>query len=109
MSSPRQAETSLESSRRVAFSYGAAASPARGQQARSLLLNFEVDDVDAEYQRAVAQGLPMLLALRDEDFGQRHFIVQDPNGVMIDVIQPIPPSEAFLSQYAEGAAAGGAA
>lgn len=82
---------------------------ARGQQASGLLLNFEVDDVDAEYQRAVAQGLPMLLALRDEDFGQRHFIVQDPNGVMIDVIQPIPPSEAFLRQYAEGAAAGGAA
>jgi uncharacterized glyoxalase superfamily protein PhnB len=82
---------------------------ARGQQASGLLLNFEVDDVDAEYQRAVAQGLPMLLALRDEDFGQRHFIVQDPNGVMIDVIQPIPPSEAFLRQYAEGAAAGAAA
>ncbi|MCB4362218.1 VOC family protein [Hydrogenophaga taeniospiralis] len=82
---------------------------ARGQQASGLLLNFEVDDVDAEYQRAVAQGLPMLLALRDEDFGQRHFIVQDPNGVMIDVIQPIPPSEDFLRQYAEGAATGGAA
>src|SRR3990167_11272117 len=82
---------------------------ARGQQASGLLLNFEVADVDAEYQRAVAQGLTLLLALRDEDFGQRHFIVQDPNGVMIDVIQPIQPSEAFLSQYAEGAAAGGAA
>ncbi|MDO9293280.1 MAG: VOC family protein [Hydrogenophaga sp.] len=81
----------------------------RGHQAAGLLLNFEVADVDAEYQRAVAQGLPMLLALRDEDFGQRHFIVQDPNGVMIDVIQPIPPSEAFQRQYAEGAAAGGAA
>ncbi len=81
----------------------------RGRQAAGLLLNFEVADVDAEYQRAVAQGLPMLLALRDEAFGQRHFIVQDPNGVMIDVIQPIPPSEAFLRQYAEGAAAGGGA
>ena len=45
------------------------------------------------------------LALRDEPFGQRHFIVQDPNGVLIDVIQPIPPSEDFLRQYAAGAAA----
>lgn len=78
----------------------------RGQQVSGLLLNFEVSNVDAEYERAIAQGLDVLLAIRDEDFGQRHFIVQDPNGVMIDVIQPIPPSEAFLRQYADGAAAG---
>lgn len=63
------------------------------------LLNFEVADVDAEYARAVAQGLPILLPLRDEDFGQRHFITQDPDGVMIDVITPIAPSAAFQAQY----------
>jgi hypothetical protein len=45
------------------------------------------------------------LVLRDEAFGQRHFIVRDPNGVLIDVIQPIAPDEAFLAQYAAGAAA----
>ena len=46
-------------------------------------------------------GLPiLLLALKDEAFGQRHFITRDPNGVLIDVIKPIPPSEEFLSQYA---------
>jgi uncharacterized glyoxalase superfamily protein PhnB len=65
-----------------------------------LLINFEVEDADAEFARAQAGGLPILLALRDEDFGQRHFITRDPNGVLIDVITPIPPSEAFLKQYA---------
>jgi uncharacterized glyoxalase superfamily protein PhnB len=65
-----------------------------------LILNFEVKDPDAEYERAVAAGLPILHSLRDEDFGQRHFITADPNGVLIDVIKPIPPSEAFASQYA---------
>ena len=51
-----------------------------------------------------AAGLPILRTLRDEPFGQRHFITADPNGVLIDVIKPIPPSEEFLSQYlgAEG-------
>lgn len=68
-----------------------------------LLINFEVKDVDAEFERAKAAGLPMLLALRDEPFGQRHFITRDPNGVLIDVITPIPPSEEFLAQYASGA------
>jgi len=36
---------------------------------------------------------------RDEDFGQRHFITADPNGVLIDIIKPIPPSAEFLKQY----------
>ena len=69
-----------------------------------LLINFEVEDVDAEYDRAKAGGLPILLHLRDEPFGQRHFITRDPNGVLIDVIKPIPPSAEFLESYAAGAA-----
>ena len=69
-----------------------------------LLINFEVRDPDPVYERILAAGLPILRTLRDEPFGQRHFITRDPNGVLIDVIKPIPPSEAFLAQYAEGAA-----
>jgi catechol 2,3-dioxygenase-like lactoylglutathione lyase family enzyme len=81
--------------------------PASGRAtSRGLLLNFEVEDVDAIHARLAAAGLPILLPLRDEEFGQRHFITADPNGVLIDVIKPIPPSEAFLAQYSEGAAAG---
>ena len=73
-------------------------------RASGLLINFEVRDPDAVYVRVVAAGLPILRTLRDEPFGQRHFITRDPNGVLIDVIKPIPPSEEFLAQYAEGAA-----
>lgn len=72
----------------------------RGKGAGGLLLNFEVEDVDAVYEMAKASGLPILQELRDEAFGQRHFITRDPNGVMIDVIKPIPPSEEFLKQFA---------
>lgn len=67
-----------------------------------LLLNFEVEDVDAEYERARSAGLPVLLELRDEDFGQRHFITQDPNGVLIDIIKPIPPSAEFAANFHTG-------
>lgn len=80
--------------------------PARGRGVDGLLLNFEVKDPDAVYARLVAEGLPILLSLRDEAFGQRHFITQDPNGVLIDVIKPIPPSGDFAAAYAEGVAAG---
>lgn len=71
----------------------------RGGQAGGLLLNFEVTDVDEIHDRLRAAGLPILRELRDEDFGQRHFITADPNGVLIDVITPIPPSAAFAAQY----------
>lgn len=72
-------------------------------KAAGLLLNFEVEDVDEIYDELVAAGLPILKALCDEDFGQRHFITADPNGVLIDIIKPIPPSEAFAAQYASSA------
>ncbi|MCR9138237.1 MAG: VOC family protein [Alphaproteobacteria bacterium] len=75
---------------------------ARGKVS-GLILNFEVEDVDAVYDQARQNDLPILLPVRDEEFGQRHFITQDPNGVLIDVIKPIPPSEAFLSQFREDA------
>jgi catechol 2,3-dioxygenase-like lactoylglutathione lyase family enzyme len=64
-----------------------------------LLINFEVRDPDAIYERMKAAGLPILRTLRDEAFGQRHFITSDPNGVLIDVIKPIPPSAEFAAQY----------
>ena len=76
---------------------------ARGRVVGGMLLNFEVDDPDAIHDRLQAAGLPILLPLRDEAFGQRHFITSDPNGVLIDIIKPIPPSGEFVEQYEAGA------
>ncbi|WP_223774346.1 VOC family protein [Streptomyces sp. 135] len=73
--------------------------PVRG----GLLLNFEVDDVDAEHRRLVGQaGLPEVLSLRTEDFGQRHFIVAAPDGVLIDVITVVAAGEEYAEQYTPG-------
>lgn len=71
---------------------------------QGLLLNFEVDDVDAEWNRLVVQGgLTPELELRSETFGQRHFIVADPSGVLIDVITNIPPGAEYTDSYREPA------
>jgi uncharacterized glyoxalase superfamily protein PhnB len=67
--------------------------------AQGVLINFETDDVDAAFARAQKAGLPILLGLRDEAFGQRHFITSDPNGILIDVIKVIPPTAEFARQY----------
>ena len=74
--------------------------PAEGRgRVSGLLLNFEVEDVDTVYDRLRAAGLPILKDIQDEDFGQRHFITADPNGVLIDVIKPIPPNADFAAMY----------
>lgn len=68
-------------------------------QTQGVLLNFEVDDVDAEYERIKTADLPIHLELKSEPWGQRHFITSDPNGLLIDVITIIPPSEEYANQY----------
>ncbi|WP_308800057.1 VOC family protein [Agromyces silvae] len=72
---------------------------------QGVLLNLEVDDVDAVHA-ALTREHPdrVRLPLRDEDFGQRHVILEAPDGVLLDVIQPIAPSAEFAAAYAEGEA-----
>lgn len=67
---------------------------------QGLLLNMEVEDADAEYDRLIKKaGLPLRRELLTEDFGQRHFATSDPNGVLIDVIQIVPPSGEYAAMY----------
>jgi catechol 2,3-dioxygenase-like lactoylglutathione lyase family enzyme len=74
---------------------------------QGLLLNFEVADVDAEWERLVVQGgLRAEHELRSEAFGQRHFIVADPSGVLIDVITPIPPDPEYAAGFVESGQGG---
>ena len=75
---------------------------ARTGSPRGFILNFEVDDPDAVYRSAEAAGLPIHIPLRDEPFGQRHFITADPNGVLIDVIKPIPPTPEYEAMFTQG-------
>lgn len=70
---------------------------------KNLILSFEVEDVDAEHARLEKSGVMPVQALRDEPHGQRHAIYKDPNGILIDIITPIPPSDEFLAGYADEA------
>jgi hypothetical protein len=57
--------------------------------------------------RLRAAGVRVVLPLRDEPFGQRHVIVADPNDVLVDIVQPIPPDPDWLAQ--QGLQSGAAA
>ncbi|HEY1104687.1 VOC family protein [Agromyces endophyticus] len=70
-----------------------------GAAARGVLVNLEVDDVDEIAARLAASGVPIVQALRSEPFGQRHVIVSDPGGVLVDVITEIEPSPEFVAAF----------
>jgi catechol 2,3-dioxygenase-like lactoylglutathione lyase family enzyme len=73
--------------------------------AAGVLISVEVDDVDQAWARAAELGAPVRQELRDEPFGQRHFMVSDPDGLLVDVITPIPFSDDFLAEHADALSA----
>lgn len=64
---------------------------------RNVILSFYVDDAAAEEKRLDAAGISIVQPLRDEVFGQRHFIAADPNGILIDIITAIEPDPDWLA------------
>lgn len=87
--------TTLEATELAIMQAGHESIPsARRATAAGLLLNFEVEDAAAEWERLRDCGAAVLTPLRDEAWGQRHFILAGPGGTMIDVIEALdPPSE----------------
>lgn len=54
---------------------------------QGVYLTIEVDDVDALYEEIQNKGVPIKIAIRDEPWGDRHFAIQDPNGIGIDLVK----------------------
>ena len=61
--------------------------PFNGQ---GVYLTIEVADVDAEYKRIKSLGVPIVIDIRNEEWGDRHFAIRDPNGVGIDIVTYAP-------------------
>ncbi|SHI30165.1 Glyoxalase/Bleomycin resistance protein/Dioxygenase superfamily protein [Cruoricaptor ignavus] len=51
---------------------------------KGIYLNIEVDDVDAYYHELKQKGVEIYLDIRDEPWGERHFVIMDTNNVPID-------------------------
>ncbi|HEY9292747.1 MAG TPA: VOC family protein [Microlunatus sp.] len=65
----------------ASFKPASQAGPANG-----LLLAFTVADVDAEYERIVAAGAPVVTPIETEPWGERYFQLEDPNGLILQVV-----------------------
>jgi len=66
-----------------------------------IIFSIEVDDVDSAYDIAKEKNLDIALDVRSEDWGQRHFCIKDPNGIYLDIVQAIDPTDEYLDGYEE--------
>ncbi|MBC8137167.1 MAG: VOC family protein [Fibrella sp.] len=66
----------------------------KGFAGKGIYLTIEVDDVDKMYQTLKKRGVAIKIELRDEPWGDRHFAIEDPNGVGIDLVKHSPPNGA---------------
>ena len=64
-----------------------------------VIFSLEVDDADSAFSTAKSKSLNIVLELRSEDWGQRHFCIEDPNGIHLDIVQAIEPTEEYQSNY----------
>ena len=64
-----------------------------------VIFSFEVEDADTAYEQARSSALDIVLELKSEDWGQRHFCLRDPNGVYLDIVQSFEPTEEYQDDY----------
>lgn len=52
-----------------------------------VVYTFETDDATEAFEAIKQKDAPFVLELKDEEWGQRHFILEDPSGIYVDVVQ----------------------
>jgi catechol 2,3-dioxygenase-like lactoylglutathione lyase family enzyme len=57
---------------------------------KGMYLTLEVDEIDSIYAKLKKLGLQIKIDLRDEPWGDRHFAIEDPNGIAIDIVKYTP-------------------
>jgi catechol 2,3-dioxygenase-like lactoylglutathione lyase family enzyme len=57
---------------------------------QGMYLTIEVDNVDKLYADIKKKGIEIKIEVRNEPWGDRHFAIQDPNGIGIDIVTYSP-------------------
>lgn len=60
---------------------------------QGMYLTIEVEDVDRIYKELREKGVTIKIDMRDEPWGDRHFAIEDPNGIGIDIVKYAPPQD----------------
>ena len=52
-----------------------------------IVYSFEVEDVEWEFEKIEEAGVEVLLPVTVEEWGQKHFMIRDPAGMVIDIVE----------------------
>ncbi len=58
---------------------------------KGMFLTIEVNDVDKIYNEIKKMEIEIRIDIRNESWGDRHFAIQDPNGIGIDIVKYTEP------------------
>jgi catechol 2,3-dioxygenase-like lactoylglutathione lyase family enzyme len=64
------------------------------------IVTLQVDDAAAWHARLAAAGVAIAYGPADEPWGQRRFMVVDPSGIRVDIVEQTEPQAGFWEKYA---------
>lgn len=57
---------------------------------KGVIITFDVEDAKKEYEKAKKIGdLKIIFPYAEEEWGQKHFMLEDPAGVFVDIVQQL--------------------
>ena len=68
-------------------------------EGNGIMYNFDVDDVDLEYEKLTKLGNQIIMPLEDHPWGDRGFSILDPNGIMLYIYSMREPAEEFKQYF----------
>jgi catechol 2,3-dioxygenase-like lactoylglutathione lyase family enzyme len=66
---------------------------------KGMIMTLQVDDAIAVHQRLASAGVPIVHPITVAPWGQRRFMVRDPSGVLVDVVEQVEPAPGFWERY----------
>lgn len=54
---------------------------------KGYVISFEVADAARAYSQVTTLDLPVVMELKEEQWGQLHFMIKDPAGIHIDIVE----------------------
>ena len=66
---------------------------------RGMILTLQVEDASKAFADVQKLGASVTYGLKAEPRGQRRFMVRDPSGLLVDVVEQIDPAPGFWEKY----------
>lgn len=66
---------------------------------KGVIFSLEVDDAASAYHEALDNSLDIAMDLKSEEWGQIHFVVRDPNGILLDIVEATEPTGEYLEGF----------